>query len=81
MEQHKAGYYVWLNDQRFYYPDLANAAKKSAEAMNYRSEEDNQVYDNRSRSRPCASIPYGPSIRGCLPHGSAEVVHVGRQRC
>lgn len=45
MEQHRAGYYVWLNDQRFYYPDLANAAKKSAEAMNYFGGEDNQVYD------------------------------------
>ena len=45
MEHHRAGYYVWLNDQRFYYPDLANAAKKSAEAMNYFGGEDNQVYD------------------------------------
>jgi hypothetical protein len=45
MEQHRAGYYVWLNDQSFWYPDLASAAKKSAEVMNYCGGEDSQVYD------------------------------------
>jgi hypothetical protein len=48
MEHHRAGYYVWLNDQRFYYPDLANAAKKSAEAMNYFGGEDNLTLSHKS---------------------------------